>query len=423
MLFGIVLKRLIHTGTIRLIDVEGREQSFGNGQEPSCTLRLHDRSLGTRLAFRPNLSIGEAFMAGTLTVEEGDIYDFLTIVSRNLDDLEVNPVLSSLGQLRHRLAMSIPRDRAQKNVAHHYDLSRRLYELFLDDDQQYSCAYFASPHDSLEEAQANKKRHLAAKLYLNRPDLRILDIGSGWGGLGLYLADEAEADVTGITLSTEQHKASNARAGQAGLDQRARFHLRDYREETGQYDRIVSVGMLEHVGRPSYLDYFSKIRDLMNDDGVAVVHSIGYSDPPGPINPFIRKYIFPGAELPSLSEVLAAVEKTGLLVTDIEILRLHYADTLRAWRERFLANWDEVASLYDERFCRMWLFYLALCEVGFRHRTTMVFQLQLTKRIDTLPITRDYITDWERAHAPGKQRDPERSALHIVESPDKEAQG
>ena len=414
MLFGILLRRLIHVGSIRLIDTNGREQIFGNGDEPCCTLRLHDKSLGTKLAFRPSLSIGEAFMDGGLTIEEGDLFDFLEIVARNLDDLEVNPVISFIGRIRYQLAMSISSDRAKTNVAHHYDLSRELYNLFLDSDKQYSCGYFLSPDDSLEEAQLNKKRHLAAKLYLNRPGLKILDIGSGWGGLGIYLATESEADVTGITLSNEQHKISNERAGHANRGDRVRFHMHDYREATGQYDRIVSVGMFEHVGRPNYPDYFRKIRNLMRDDGVAVVHSIGFFDQPGPINPFIRKYIFPGAEIPALSEVLAVVERTGLLVTDIEILRLHYAETLRAWRERFLSNWGKVAGLYDERFCRMWLFYLVLCEIGFRHRTMMVFQLQLAKRIDTLPITRDYITDWERAHEPRKRGEGDRSHLCAV---------
>ncbi len=419
MLFGILLRRLIHVGSIRLIDTNGREQIFGNGEEPRCTLRLHDKTLGTKLAFRPRLSIGEAFMDGGLTIEEGSLFDFLEIVARNLDDLEVNPVFALIGRVRHRLAMSISRDRAKTHVAHHYDLSGELYKLFLDSDEQYSCAYFLSPDDSLEEAQLNKKRHLAAKLYLYRPDLKILDIGSGWGGLSIYLATEAEADVTGITLSVEQHRISNEQADHANLGDRVRFHINDYREETGQYDRIVSVGMFEHVGRRSYPDYFRKIRDLMNDDGVAVVHSIGFMDQPGPINPFIPKYIFPGAEIPSLSEVLAVVERTGLWVTDIEILRLHYAETLRAWREKFLSNWDKVARLYDDRFCRMWLFYLVLSEIGFRHRTMMVFQLQLTKRIDTLPITRDYITDWERAGEPKTRREGERSYLHAVGAPTK----
>lgn len=423
MLFGILLKRLIHVGSIRLIDTNGRERLFGNGEDPRCTIRLHDKSLGTKLAFRPSLSIGEAFMDGGMTIEEGDLFDLLEIFAQNLDDLEVNPVLSFIERIRHHLAMSISRDRAKTNVVHHYDLSRELYDLFLDGDKQYSCAYFLSPDDSLEEAQLNKKLHLAAKLYLNRPNLEILDVGSGWGGFGIYLATEAEADVTGITLSEEQYKISNERAGHANLGNRARFHMQDYREATGQYDRIVSVGMFEHVGRRSYPDYFRKICDLMRHDGVALVHSIGFFDQPGPVNPFIRKYIFPGAEIPSLSEVFAAVEQTGLFVTDIEILRFHYAETLRLWRERFLSNWSKVARRYDERFCRMWLFYLVLCEIGFRHRTMMVFQLQLAKRTDTLPITRDYITDWEHAHQPMAHGEREHDYPRSVDAPSKVARG
>jgi len=398
MLFSILLRRFIHTGSIRLVDSTGKEEIFGNGDGPHCAIRLHKKFLGTKLAFRPGLSLAEAFMDGSLTIEEGDLLDLLEIFARNLDDLEVNPLLSIVGRARHHLATNISRDRAKANVAHHYDLSGELYDLFLDNDKQYSCAYFSSPDDSLEKAQSNKKRHLASKLYLNRPGLKILDIGSGWGGLGIYLAEEGKADVTGITLSEEQYRISNERKYHANLDNRVRFDLQDYRETTGRYDRIVSVGMLEHVGRRHYRDYFRKIRDLLADDGVAVVHSIGFFDPPGPINPFIQKYIFPAAEIPSLSEVLSAVERTGLLATDVEILRLHYADTLRAWREKFLSRWDDVARLYDEQFCRMWLFYLALCEIGFRHRTMMVFQLQLTKRMDALPPTRDYMTDWERTH-------------------------
>jgi cyclopropane-fatty-acyl-phospholipid synthase len=398
MLFGILLRRFVREGSVRLIDANGREQVFGNGEKPRCTVRLHDRSLGTTLAIRPGLSIGEAFMNGRLTIEEGDLYDLLEIFARNLDDPEASPVFSFIEGIRHRFAMQISRERARTNVAHHYDLSQEFYDLFLDSDKQYSCAYFLSPDDSLEQAQLNKKRHLAAKLFLDRPGLRILDVGSGWGGLGMYLATQAEADVTGITLSEEQHRISNERADHANLGDRVRFHMQDYREVTGKYDRIVSVGMFEHVGRRNYPDFFRKIRDLMSDDGVALLHSIGFSDPPGPMNPFLLKYIFPGAQIPSLSEVLTVIERTGLIVTDIEILRHHYADTLRHWRMRFQSNWKRIEKLNDERFCRMWLFYLVICEITFRFRTAMVFQLQMAKRADALPITRDYINDWKRAH-------------------------
>ncbi len=417
MLFGWLLRRIIRRGSVRLVYASGREEMIGDGQDPRCTVRLHERSLGTTLAFRPSLSIGEAFMEGGLTIDEGGLYEFLEILARNLDTLETNPIAAFAGRVGHRVATGISRRRARANVAHHYDLSGDLYRLFLDDDAQYSCAYFRSEDDSLETAQLNKKRHIAAKLYLGRPGLRILDIGSGWGGLGLYLAKETRANVTGITLSVEQHKVSRERALAARLADRVRFELRDYREQDGRYDRVVSVGMFEHVGRRNYLDYFGKIREILSDDGVAVVHSIGFLDEPGPINPFIRKYIFPGAEIPSLSEVLAAVERSGLLVTDVEVLRIHYAKTLRAWRERFLANWDAVARLYDERFCRMWLFYLALCEVGFRHRSMMVFQLQLAKRIDTLPISRDYMAEWEEDHALPPLRPHEPRRLQVAGAP------
>ena len=337
-------------------------------------------------------------MDGTLVVEEGDIYDFLEIVARNLDNLEVNPFAQFLSSLVYRFGSSADLKQAGKNVAHHYALTSELYDTFLDRQRQYSCAYFRSKDDSLDVAQRNKIIHIASKLHLHRENLKILDIGSGWGGLGLYLATEAGANVTGITLSHEKERASNEAAAAASLSDRAHFYLRDYREEQEKYDRVVSVGMFEHVGHKRYREYFGKLSRLLNDDGVAVVQSIGYSDKPGPINPFIRKYIFPGADIPSLSEVFAAIEESGLIITDVEILRLHYAETLRKWRRRFIDAWDEVVNLYDERFARMWWFYLAFCEIGFRHRSMMVFQIQLAKRREALPLTRDYMIDWELEH-------------------------
>jgi len=256
---------------------------------------------------------------------------------------------------------------------------------------QYSCAYFREPGISLEQAQIEKKRLLTAKLNIDRPGLKVLDIGSGWGGLGLHLAGEAGCDVTGVTLSVEQHRVSQDRARVAGLDGHISFDLRDYREIQGSFDRIVSVGMFEHVGKGNYLEFFSKIRDLLADDGVCVLHTIGRSNEPGPINPFIRKYIFPGSDVPCLSEVLPIVERTGLLVTDIEVLRLHYAETLRHWRQRFQANRARIRELYDERFCRMWEIYLGGTELSFIHQNMVVFQIQLTKRLDAVPLTRDYM--------------------------------
>jgi cyclopropane-fatty-acyl-phospholipid synthase len=403
-LFPAVLKSIVRTGSLRLIDGAGRIHEYGNGTLPHCTVRLGARRLDYTLALNPELSIGEAYMNGLLTIEEGTLYDFLEITARNYSNLERIAWLSLLSRAMRRLKQHNPIGRAQHNVAHHYDLSDQLYDLFLDKDRQYSCAYFTSKNDSLEMAQESKKRHIAAKLLLDQPHLKILDIGSGWGGLGLYLAEETGADVTGVTLSVEQHKVAEVRAAAAGLADRVRFHLRDYRQEPGKYDRVVSVGMFEHVGKKNYDEFFAKVGELLAADGVALLHSIGYADVPAPINPFIRKYIFPGADLPSLSEVFAAVERAGLIVTDVEILRLHYAETLRHWRGRFIANRQRIAALYDERFCRMWEFYLVLCEIGFRFRSNIVFQMQLAKRFDAVPLTRDYMVNWERANA-GLQRE------------------
>ena len=281
-------------------------------------------------------------------------------------------------------------DALARNVAHHYDLDRRLYSLFLDADRQYSCAYFEHPEQSLDDAQLAKKRHLAAKLLVN-PGARVLDIGSGWGGLGLYLAETCGAHVTGVTLSDEQHALSRARAEEKGLADRVEFRLQDYRDVAERFDRIVSVGMFEHVGVGYYDVFFRKCADLLADDGVMLLHSIGRSEGPGITNPWIAKYIFPGGYIPALSEVMPAIERAGLLVTDIEILRLHYAETLKHWRDRFLAHRDDLEKIYDERFFRMWEFYLAASEMAFREQDMMVFQLQLTKRQGVVPITRDYI--------------------------------
>jgi cyclopropane-fatty-acyl-phospholipid synthase len=292
-----------------------------------------------------------------------------------------------------RLQQHNPRRRAQRNVSHHYDLDARLYSLFLDSDRQYSCAYFESPTATLDDAQLAKKRHLAAKLLLRDPGKRVLDIGSGWGGLALYLAQVASARVTGITLSREQLDIARGRAGEQGLD--VEFRMQDYRDVTERYDRIVSVGMFEHVGVGYYPAFFRKSARMLADDGVMVLHSIGRSEGPSSTNPWISKYIFPGGYIPALSEVLPAIERAGLLVTDIEILRLHYAETLKAWRERVLAHREQVERLYDARFVRMWEFYLAGAEMSFREQNLMVFQIQLAKRQGVVPITRGYIAEEE----------------------------
>jgi cyclopropane-fatty-acyl-phospholipid synthase len=290
-----------------------------------------------------------------------------------------------------------PVGQAQNNIAHHYDLTDTLYDLFLDADRQYSCAYFLTPGDSLETAQDNKKRHIAAKLLL-QPGQKVLDIGSGWGGLAIHLARTANVDVTGVTLSQEQHRYAEIRAEEAGLSDRVRFKLQDYRLQTEMYDRIVSVGMFEHVGVKHYREFFAKLRDLLTDDGVALLHSISRMDPPGTTSAWLRKYIFPGGYTPAMSETLAALEFEQLYVTDIEILRLHYAETLVHWHSRFQANRDKIVKIYDERFCRMWEFYLKGCEMAFRHWDQMVFQMQIARQQNAVPLVRDYITDWERAN-------------------------
>ncbi len=396
MLFTKLLKSIVQEGSICVVDPSGNRETVGDGSAPEVTLRVTSKATGAGLVLNPALKVGEAYMDGRLVLEQGSIYDFLDVVARNYGTQRNSPALDILESLVSAIRYVNPVERSRQNVRHHYDLSSELYDKFLDDDRNYSCAYFKHPEESLETAQENKKRHIAAKLKLDRPGLKVLDIGSGWGGLGLYLAEEFGADVTGVTLSTEQQTLSEQRAARSPARDRLRFELRDYREVAGPYDRIVSVGMFEHVGKRNYSEFFSRIRRLLADDGLALVHSIGYADTPAPINPFMRKYIFPGAELPSLSEVCAVVERCGLWATDIEILRLHYAYTLRAWRERFLAQWNDVEKLYDARFCRMWEFYLALCEIGFRRRTNMVFQVQIAKRVDAVPTTRDYIVDVER---------------------------
>jgi len=401
MLLAHLLRHIIRRGRLTVIDSSGRSYGFGEPPGPVSTIRLHTKALERRMFFNPRMAVGEGCMDGTLTLEQGDIYDFLSLVMGNIQtaprSVTLSPLYLGLDRWARWLQQHNPIGRAQKNVAHHYDLSATLYDLFLDADRQYSCAYFERPTDDLETAQANKKRHIASKLLL-KPGQKVLDIGCGWGGLGLYLAQETGVDVTGLTLSVEQHKIASDRAVAAGIDDRVRFEIQDYRLDTRRYDRIVSVGMFEHVGVNHFQEYFDKVADLLTDDGVALIHAIGRQDGPGTTNSWIRKYIFPGGYCPALSEVLPAIERAGLWVTDLEILRLHYAETLRHWRQRFLAHWDRVKALYDERFCRMWEFYLAASEAGFRVQDLMVFQIQLAKRVDAVPITRDYMAEWKAAH-------------------------
>jgi cyclopropane-fatty-acyl-phospholipid synthase len=395
--FKAYLRRLVLKGHLEVRTAGGPVEVFGDGSGPLLGVELLDHAAEKRLMLNPALSLGELYMDGRIVVTKGDLYGLLDLGARNLAGLEGQPWVKAMNKARialRGLHQRNDRQRAKRNVAVHYDLDERLYRLFLDSDRQYSCAYFEYPGQSLEDAQTAKKRHLAAKL-LPKDGATTLDIGCGFGGLGLYLAGVAGARVTGVTLSEEQFAVATERARQAELADRVEFRLQDYRDIPETFDRIVSVGMFEHVGVNRYDEFFTKVRGLLKDDGVMMLHSIGRSSVPGVTNPWIRKYIFPGGYIPSLSEVLPAIERAGLYVTDIEILRLHYADTLRAWRERFMARRDEAAELYDERFCRMWEFYLAGSETSFRVDGHMVFQIQLAKRQESVPLTRDYISERE----------------------------
>ena len=394
------LERMIRVGKLEVIDAYGNYHVFSGTPGCEATVRLYDSALHRKLFFNPDLHVGEAYMNGTLIVEKGTLSDFLEILVTNLGAAQTYPMYSAcewFSRVLRGWQQYNPVGRSRSNAAHHYDLPDQLYDQFLDHDRQYSCAYFLSPDDDLDTAQANKQRHLAAKLLLE-PGVSVLDIGSGWGGLALYLARVGGGQVTGLTLSDKQVKMANRRAAEAGLSDRVRFYLRDYREETGTYDRIVSVGMFEHVGINHYREFFSTVRKLLAEDGLCVLHSIGRMAGPSTTCAWLRRYIFPGGYSPSLSEVLPAIEGSGLWIADIEVLRLHYAETLRAWQHRFQENRARIAELFDERFCRKWEFYLALSEAAFRHGDHFVFQIQLSKRRDAAPLTRDYITDWERTH-------------------------
>jgi cyclopropane-fatty-acyl-phospholipid synthase len=390
-LLRFLLKTFVRRGTFKLTTSRGTTFTFGDGTGEPVAVRFVTRAAEWGILLDPELKLGEAYMDGSFVVEQGSIADVLGICLGQNSELPhwARPQYL-VRYLARRFNQFNPRTRARRNVAHHYDLDGRLYSLFLDADRQYSCGYFESPDQSLDDAQLAKKRHLAAKLLPKRGN-RVLDIGCGWGGLGLYLAEYAGADVTGVTLSQEQHAIANARAAERGLAEHARFNLQDYRDVNGPFDRIVSVGMFEHVGVGHFDMFFRKCAQLLADDGVMVLHSIGRSEGPSATNPWIAKYIFPGGYIPSLSEVLPHIEKAGLLTTDIEILRLHYAETLKNWRERFLAHREEVERIYDQRFVRMWEFYLAASEMAFREQNMMVFQIQLTKRQGVTPMTRDYI--------------------------------
>lgn len=398
----LILQGLVKQGSLLVRWPGGRETAYGGAPGPRAVMALTTRKAVRRLIFNPALAFGECYMDGSLVPLEGGIYDLLHVMMLNLAQGGRHPVMEILGRWEHlwrRLAQYNPAHVSKENVAHHYDLNGRLYSLFLDRDRQYSCAYFPTGTETLEEAQIAKKRHIAAKLKLDRPGLRVLDIGSGWGGLALTLAREYGAIVTGITLSEEQFAESRARVVAEGLQDRVQFQMRDYRAVTEQYDRVVSVGMFEHVGIGHYNEFFRQLRRCLTPDGVALIHTIGRLDGPGTTNEWIRKYIFPGGYSPALSEVMPAVERSGLITTDVEVLRLHYAETLRHWRRRFAASRDVIASLYDETFCRMFEFYLAGSELSFRCSGHVNFQIQLTRELGVLPLARDYMVQAEREAA------------------------
>ncbi len=388
-----MLKSLIQVGHLRLHFPDGMLRVYGHTAEPPVTLHLLDAALPRHLVLNPDLAAGEAYMDGRMTIEQDDLYGFLGLILKNRSQgadawiIKANHGLRRILKLAHQYN---PVGRAQKNVAHHYDLSSDLYDLFLDEDRQYSCAYFKTPHDTLDQAQAQKKAHIARKLRI-APGMRVLDIGCGWGGMGLTLARDYGAQVVGVTLSKEQYTIATERAHAAGLADKVDFRLTDYRALNEQFDRIVSVGMFEHVGVPHYREYFRQARQLLKEDGIALIHTIGRNDTPGTTSPWVLKYIFPGGYVPALSEMMRAIEKEHLWTTDIEVWRLHYAETLKHWHDRFVAHQDEACALFDKRFYRMWRYYLVASELTFRLHHQVVFQLQLSRRQDAVPLTRDYL--------------------------------
>jgi len=398
MLASFLLRRglgsVIVTGRLDIVTPDGRRLSFGDGSGPPLTARFADWGAVWAVLLDPDLRTGEMFTDGRLVMDQGEIYDFLRLVMANGHDAPAGRWEAILDRLRAIAAALFHRNEkadSRRNVERHYDLDDRLYALFLDPDWQYSCAYFEHPDQSLAEAQKAKQRHIAAKLMIE-PESRVLDIGCGWGGFDCYLARVAgAAEVLGVTLSTEQIHGAQARAEARGLAGRVRFRIQDYREVDGVFDRIVSIGMFEHVGRAHYDEFFRTAKARLDRDGVMLLHTIGSTETPDLTNPWITKYIFPGGCLPSLSEIVASAERADLIVTDVEVWRLHYAETLRAWREAFMARRDEAAAIYDERFCRMWEFYLAFAEAAFRQEEIVVFQVQLARRIESVPLTRDYM--------------------------------
>jgi cyclopropane-fatty-acyl-phospholipid synthase len=389
--------KIVQKGALKLIRASGAIKTYGDGSESEIVLRFTDPEAENAVATDPALALGEMYMQGRMVLDAGNIFDLLSLLARNGIRKAATPRMIAQGIWRILVSQGqsrLPINRNKANVAHHYDLSAKLFDLFLDRDWQYSCAYFEPRDISLDEAQLAKKRHIAAKLLLEEGN-RVLEIGSGWGGMAMYLAESSGVDVTGITLSEEQLKVSRDRAARRGLADKVRFELRDYRDLSGTYDRIVSVGMFEHVGVSNYRFFFRKVAKILDKQGVMLLHTIARTRPNYATNPFIEKYIFPGGYIPSIAEVMPAVEKAGLLIKDIEVLPMHYAWTLRVWRDGFVARRAEAIALYDENFFRMWEFYLAASEVAFRHDRLFILQLQIARHQDRVPFDRNYIAEAE----------------------------
>jgi len=416
-LLDTMLRRILRRGELTVTYPDGTVRRYGGGAEPpapegsnravtppapAVAVRIHDEATLRSILRDPDLCVAEAYMDGRMTIEGDDLVGFLTLALANRSEQPAGWAVWRLVPVRSamkRITELNPASRSAKNVEHHYDLSGALYELFLDRDRQYSCAYWPRADMTLDEAQEAKKHHIARKLRIE-PGMSVLDIGCGWGGLAITLARDYGARVTGVTLSREQLAYGKARVEAEGLADRIDLQLIDYRAVKGQFDRIVSVGMFEHVGAPHYREYFRVVRERLSEDGVALIHTIGLSGPPSPTSSFIQKYIFPGGALPSLSQISTACERERVVITDVEVLRRHYAETLKAWRERFEARADEARALYDDRFVRMWRYYLIASEMSFRLDGLVVFQVQLARRFDALPITRNYMTDPPGDEAP-----------------------
>ena len=397
------LDKLIRIGKLEVITPDGKSLTLGGlpynerHRNLDVVVRLRGALTPLKLVLDPYLYLGQAYMDGDLVIEKGDLWDLLELVGYNFEVSGPAP-RSLVRRWTDAVIRTVQQHNglssSRRNVSHHYDLSEGLYRLFLDRDMQYSCAYFRSPNDTLEQAQLAKKEHIAAKLVLE-PGMRVLDIGCGWGGMALFLAQKHNVRVHGVTLSHEQLAVARSRAKSLGLEDQVTFELIDYRKLEDSFDRIVSVGMFEHVGTPNYDTYFNAVAELLKPDGVALIHSIGRMRGPSTTSAFIRRHIFPGGYIPALSEVMGPIERSGLLLTDLEVLRVHYAETLRHWRERFMANLDKLPPEYDARFQRMWEFYLASSEMSFRFNFFMVFQTQLSRSLTTVPLTRDYIPEQE----------------------------